>query len=212
MNAGLLIIRLIAGLVIAANGEKKLSSSSSREESAAEFDSLGYRPGKLFALLVGLTEALGGLGLAVGLLTPLATTGLVAAMSGATLSHLRNGLWQRKRGYEYTLVLGGVAAGLAFTGPGNYSLDYRLGLGGTGVRWGEPALALALIASVPIEIYRRRLTPADETVGSFSSPRSDSVSERQSGSFPPDAGVQPEAGRRPVAFSTSGDAPARTRE
>src|SRR5438045_1260896 len=56
--------------------------------------SLGYRPGKPFAALGGATELVGGLCLALGLLTPLAAIAIIAMMFSAAMSvHIGNGLW-----------------------------------------------------------------------------------------------------------------------
>jgi hypothetical protein len=57
---------------------------------------------------------------------------LVAAVS----VHVKAGFFAQNGGYEYTLVLGGAALTLAFTGPGTLSLDYALGLAWSGVAWG----------------------------------------------------------------------------
>src|SRR3982751_2357225 len=86
------------------------------------FESLGYRPGKPHATLAGLTEAGGGLLLALGLFTPLAAAALIGVMVNAIGAvHWPNGLWVTEGGVEYPLVLAAVACALAFTGPGDVS-------------------------------------------------------------------------------------------
>jgi len=62
----------------------------------------------------------------------------------------------RNHGYEFTLVLGAVGAGWAFTGGGDYSLDRLVGLSMAGPWWGEVALALALATRLATEVLRRR--------------------------------------------------------
>ena len=46
---------------------------------------------------------LGGLAIALGLLTPFAAAGLIGVMTAAVLSvHLKNGFFVTNQGYEYT--------------------------------------------------------------------------------------------------------------
>ena len=59
--------------------------------------------------------------LALGLLVPFAGAAIVGAMLSALLAaHLKNGFWIYNDGFEYTLVLAAVSAGLAFTGAGAF--------------------------------------------------------------------------------------------
>jgi len=90
MDTGLLILRLGLGLTLAVHGLQKLFGwfgGLDLSSTGAAFAALGYRPGKLFALLAGLAEAAGGVLLAIGFLTPLAAVAVMSAMLGAT--HLR---------------------------------------------------------------------------------------------------------------------------
>lgn len=59
--------------------------------------------------------------------------------------HRRNGFWNTTGGYQYNLVLSVVAAGLAFTGPGQRSIDHPFGLSFASDWWGLAALAAGLI-------------------------------------------------------------------
>jgi len=160
VDVGLLIVRLVVGLTLAGHGAQKLSvwsGGAGLTGTAAYIEKIGYRPGKLFGAALGVAETLGGLFLAVGFLTPLSAAALMSAMAGAALSsHVKNGFWNTKGGYEYTLTLGGVAAGSAFTGAASYSLDHLLGWDLGGMWWGELAVALALAASIAIETYRHQ--------------------------------------------------------
>ena len=81
--------------------------------------SLGYRNGRAAAVLAGLTEAVSGLMLVLGFLTPLTAAGIVGVMLTAIAAvHLRNGLWNTSGGIELPLVYAAAAAALGFTGPG----------------------------------------------------------------------------------------------
>ncbi len=87
-------------------------------------EGMGVRPAQLWASVSALNELGGGLLLAIGLLMPLAAAVLVA-QSAVIIArmHWAKGFWNTKGGYEYPLVLGAAALGLAFSGPGAWSVD-----------------------------------------------------------------------------------------
>jgi len=145
-DVGLLLLRLTVGLIMAGHGAQKLFGlfgGNGLTATAKGFATLGYRPGKVYAVIGGGSEFLGGLGLALGLFTPLAAAALIGvminAMATVTAAH---GLWQEKGGVEYNLLIAVAALAVAAVGPGKLSLDlpFRWGKGG----WGEAALALFL--------------------------------------------------------------------
>jgi putative oxidoreductase len=155
MDVGLLILRLVVGLSLAAHGAQKLFGWFGGYGIAGTgqfLEQLGFRPGRLHAAQAGLVEVLGGLFLAAGLLTPAAAAAFVAVMVVAAVSvHFKGGFFAQNGGYEYTLVLGAAALALAFTGPGAISLDRALGIAWSGERWGLGALAAGLVgAAVPL--------------------------------------------------------------
>jgi putative oxidoreductase len=121
MTLGLLIIRVIAGLTMAAHGGQKLFGwfdGPGRRGTAGMMDNLGYREPAIMASVAGLAELAGGLGLALGFLTPFAAIAIVVVMLNATFAvHLKNGFWNTASGYEYPLVMSAVAVGIAATGP-----------------------------------------------------------------------------------------------
>jgi putative oxidoreductase len=155
MSVGLLILRLVVGLSVAAHGAQKLFGWFGGYGLAGTgqfLEQLGFRPGRLHAAQAGIAELVGGLFLAAGLLTPAAAAAVVAVMLVAAVSvHITKGFFAHNGGYEYTLVLGGAALALAFTGPGTLSLDQAFGLSWSGVAWGLAALAAGLIGgAVPL--------------------------------------------------------------
>ena len=109
MDEGLLILRLVVGLTMAAHGSQKLFGwfgGGRIEGTAAYFGSLGYRAPATFALLAGLTEFLGGLAIAVGFLVPLAAMGIAVVMLNAIESvKFPNGFWAGNGGYELEFLL-----------------------------------------------------------------------------------------------------------
>ena len=131
MDEGLLILRLVIGLTMAAHGSQKLFGwfgGGGLAGTGAFFGSLGYRAPATFALLVGLTEFLGGLALAVGFLVPLAAMGIAVVMLNAIESvKYQGGFFAGNGGYEFEFVLLAAAISLATAGPGRYSLDRAIG-------------------------------------------------------------------------------------
>jgi putative oxidoreductase len=159
MDIGLLILRLVVGLSLAAHGAQKLLGWFGGHGIAGTgqfLEQLGFRPGRLYATQAGLTEVLGGLFLAAGFLTPAAAAAVVAVMLVAAVSvHLKAGFFAQTGGYEYTLVVAAAALALAFTGPGVLSLDRALGITWSGETWGLGALAAGLVGGAVPLIARR---------------------------------------------------------
>lgn len=143
MDTGLLILRLVLGLLLAAHGSQKLFGWFGGYGIAGTggwLASIGFRPGKAMAVVTGLAELLAGLALAVGLLTPFAAAAVVGTLGVAVWTHSANGLWGSNGGYEMPLIFIGGASALAFTGPGAFSIDGLLG-----IETVSPAIALGAI-------------------------------------------------------------------
>jgi putative oxidoreductase len=132
LNLGLLILRLVVGLTIAAHGAQKLFGwfgGSGFSGTMKMQERMGLKPPALWASFVILGEFGGGLSLALGFLTPLGAAGIFGAMFMAIVkSHWKNGFWNSKRGIEFPLQLLAAAVALGFTGSGSYSLDALFGL------------------------------------------------------------------------------------
>jgi putative oxidoreductase len=143
---GLLLIRLTFGLLMAGHGAQKLFGlfgGGGLTATGNGFAELGFRPGKLFAVIAGLSEFLGGLGLALGLFTPLAAAALIGVMINAMATVTgAHGLWEADGGVEYSVCITVVALAVAAIGPGRLAVDrfFRWGTGG----WGQAAFALGL--------------------------------------------------------------------
>jgi putative oxidoreductase len=131
-SIGVLILRLLIGLVIAAHGSQKLLGwfgGGGIAGTTRMVQAQGFRPTWLWALLVILGEFGGGLLLALGLLTPLGAAAVFGAMLMAALkAHLPNGFWNSKRGFEFPMTLGIGAFVIGLIGPGRYALDALIGL------------------------------------------------------------------------------------
>ena len=124
-SVGLLILRVVLGVTMAAHGYNKFFGGGRIKGTAGWFESLGMKPGKLHAYLAACTELACGLGFAAGLLTPLTAAGGVGILTVATWTH-KGTFFIFKDGWEYNMVLAVVTVGIAITGPGRYSLDHAL--------------------------------------------------------------------------------------
>lgn len=126
-DLGLLILRVVLGLTLAAHGFNKFFGGGRIPGTARWFESIGMKYGTFQAVVAASTEVSAGLGLAAGLLTPIPAAGFVALMFVAAWTvHRPNGFFIVKEGWEYTLVLALSAVAVATIGPGQYSLDWLI--------------------------------------------------------------------------------------
>lgn len=133
VSVALLILRLALGLSFVGHGAQKLFGwfgGRGFGATAQQYSQgMGMRPGWLFALLGGGGEFLGGLLLALGLVTDLGALLIVATMLVAIVQVTgKKGYWIGKGGWEYNFLIIVVCVVLALIGPGRYSLDALLGL------------------------------------------------------------------------------------
>ncbi|MEA2375004.1 MAG: putative oxidoreductase [Thermoleophilaceae bacterium] len=152
MEEGLLILRVVVGVLFVGHGAQKLFGiwgGHGIDGTAGFFEGIGLRPGRLHATAAGFNELAGGALLAVGLFTPLAAVLLIATMTAAIVTvHGPKGAWASNGGYEYNLVLVAVAFAVTAVGSGTLSLDNALGLDDRGIGWALGALALGLIGGL----------------------------------------------------------------
>jgi putative oxidoreductase len=129
---GLLILRLVVGLTLAAHGAQKLFGwfgGSGMTGWTQAVTKLRIRPAQPWAWVAALSEFGGGLLLALGFLSPLGSLAIAGAMLVAIATvHFPRGFFVTKGGYEFNLTLIAAVAALALIGPGAYSLDTALRL------------------------------------------------------------------------------------
>jgi putative oxidoreductase len=149
LNLGLLLIRLIFGLIMVAHGAQKLFGwfgGYGLAGTGGFFESLGFRPGKTFATAAALSEFVGGWLFTLGLFGPVGPALILAVMLVASISvHFRNGLFATTNGVELPLLIATAVVGVALIGFGTYSLDAALGLA---TFWSPGLIGLALAVGV----------------------------------------------------------------
>jgi putative oxidoreductase len=152
MAVGLLLLRLVVGLLFFGHGAQKLFGwfgGHGIVGTGGFLGSLGYRWSRTMAFVAGVVECFGGALLALGFLTPLACAALIGQMLNAAVAvHRRNGLWNADGGYELPLAYATVAASMALMGPGAWSLDSALELETDGIAVGIAAIVLGIVVGV----------------------------------------------------------------
>ena len=159
-DIGLLALRLTAGGLVAGHGAQKLFGAfggHGLEGTAGWLESLGLKPGKVWAGLAGASEFGGGTLTALGLGGPIGPIAMQGAMATAARKvHRNKPIWLTEGGAEAPLFysVAGVALGLA--GPGRYSLDRLFR-----VRISKPLVALtAAGVAAGIVMTERASAPA----------------------------------------------------
>jgi putative oxidoreductase len=149
MPLGRLLLRLTVGGTFFVHGTQKLFGwfgGYGPDGTGQFFESLGLRPGRRNAIAAGVTEAGGGILIALGLATPLAAAGLSSVM----ITALRTAVWNdgfKPATGEHEVLLAAAALALTETGPGPLSLDSALGLDRGGAIWVLAALGAGALGS-----------------------------------------------------------------
>jgi putative oxidoreductase len=149
VDAALLIIRVIAGLLFAGHGAQKLfgwfGGNGLRGTGGFFEENLGLSPGRAHAGAAGFNEFAGGLLLAFGLFTPIAAALIIATMTAAVFTvHAKNGPWVADNGWELNALYGVIGFAVAGIGAGTISLDNALGLDIAGIGWAIGALVVGV--------------------------------------------------------------------
>lgn len=132
LGSGLLLARLIVGLMMVGHSGQKLFGwlgGYGLAGTAGFFEQLGFRPGRLFVVTASLAEMLSGILIALGLFGPVGPALLLSVMIVAAVSvHWKNGLFAATNGIEVPLLYATTAVALGFIGYGAFSLDAVLGI------------------------------------------------------------------------------------
>jgi putative oxidoreductase len=149
LGTGLLVARLVLGLLMAAHGAQKLLGwfGGYGLNATGEFMvQLGYAKGRFFASTAAITEVVSGLLVALGLFGPIGPALMLSVMIVAAITvHWPNGIFSSKNGIELPLLYATGAVAIALTGPGPFSLDALLGITSP---WTPRVIVLALAVGV----------------------------------------------------------------
>ncbi|MEN6440126.1 MAG: DoxX family protein [Syntrophobacter sp.] len=130
-----LIIRITLGVVMFPHGAQKLLGWFGGHGISMTLDAFAnnYHIPAVLTLLVIAAESLGAIGLVIGFMTRFCAFGLICDMIGAiALVHLPYGFFmnwfgkQPGEGFEYHLLVIGMALALLFSGGGAYSVDRKI--------------------------------------------------------------------------------------
>ena len=117
-DVGLLLLRLMVGIVFATSGWNHLKSPEERSKS------IGMSKG--FTIFLGAAELANSLGIIFGVLTQLAAAGLILIMLGAIQKKMfvwHTGFWGKgSQGWHYDLMLVVMNLVIIFTNGGKYVL------------------------------------------------------------------------------------------
>jgi putative oxidoreductase len=117
-DLALLLMRLLVALVFITSGWNHAKDPITRGKS------IGASPG--FTRFLGIAEIAGALGVAFGVLTPVAALGLILVMLGAIQKKIfvwHTGFWgQNSQGWHYDLLFVTMCLVIATTGGGRYVL------------------------------------------------------------------------------------------
>lgn len=121
-DTGLLLLRIATGATMLQAGLIKAFDFGT----AVEFmESSGWRLPAFGAFMVTAAETLGGIGLLLGILTPLAACAVIGAMVDAWAVNVSaDAFWSQPFNVPFLVAFGAVA--LLFTGAGAFSVDQRV--------------------------------------------------------------------------------------
>ncbi len=126
-DLGLLVLRLALGAAFIVHGYPKLFKMFAGF--AGWLDSIGIKPGKFWALVVGVVEFFGGIAIILGLFTQIAAA-LIAVNMFVAMAKVKWGTTKfvesERMGWELDLVYFAASVMLLVSGAGGYALDYYL--------------------------------------------------------------------------------------
>lgn len=119
-----LLLRLALAVIFIAHGYPKLFKNF--QGTADFFGSVGLKPAKFWAIVVGISEFFGGIFLLIGFLTQISA--ILMSIIMLTAIYVKKFKFKKglTEGYEFDLILLAAALSLLFLGPGAFSIDLPL--------------------------------------------------------------------------------------
>ena len=123
-SAGLLIARIILGVVLIAHGWQKFNEWTIAGTTEA-FTGMGVPAAGIAAPIAASVELVGGILILIGLVTRIAAALVALQMVGAGIwgGHFGSGILIDGNGWELVMVMAAVAVILLAAGPGQYAAD-----------------------------------------------------------------------------------------
>lgn len=118
-DISILALRLAFGLIFIVHGWPKVKSV---KMTAQHFEAMGFKPGRVWGTVVALLEFVGGIAIALGVLSQPAALCIAGIMLVALFWKIGKGQGL-VGGYELDLILLAVAIALAILPSGMYSVD-----------------------------------------------------------------------------------------
>lgn len=172
-DLGLVIVRVVTGLIFAAHGAQKAFGWWQGPGFAGwkgAMERMGLRPAWFWAAVSTVVELVGGLLLVVGLLTEIAAPFLVAqSLVIIFRRHLAKGFWNHNGGIEFPLSLLGGALAVTASGAGAISLDAA-----AGIAFADQVRGIILLVALVGALVAMVLRPAEAQAGTMGSPASGS--------------------------------------
>ena len=166
MQIAILIGRAFLGLATFAHGAQKLFGllgGPGIKGTTGFMKSLGFRPPKIWAILIALGETLAGLFVTLGLFFPYSPAAIIPMMIVAAVTvHLANGFFAQDGGVELTVAYVALALMLALLGPGFLSLDHLLGTAHPGKLLTGAIIVGSFLGAIPPLVMRRPPAPEEE--------------------------------------------------
>jgi putative oxidoreductase len=160
-----LLLRLTVGPMIFTHGYNKVFGKGGLQGTTGWFDALGLKPAHVHARVAAATELGSGTLITLGAASPLPAAAVIGLMAtAARTDHRGKGFFVFKGGWEYTGVVGVVAAVMAALGPGRFSVDAVRGRNRSGLRWGLLAavVGMASAGGLLAATYRPEAKPDEE--------------------------------------------------
>ena len=123
-SAGLLIARIILGIVLSAHGWQKFNEWTIAGTTEA-FTGMGVPAATIAAPIAATVELIGGILILIGLVARIAAALVALQMFGAGIwgGHFGSGIMVAENGWELVMVIAAVAVILLAAGPGQYAAD-----------------------------------------------------------------------------------------